>query len=209
MSTFRIYSARRSTSTSIYSRNTGGTRCKGVLFRSMTAANLTSIAALREFKGALGQFEMSARDALVQLTLESRRALEWLEADRAHYWPREVRKASDSVNEARLAYDRCRVTVAGEERACYDERKALEAAKRRLALSESKVVAVRRWRNELVKELEAFDVERAKLERYLDFDLAKAIAALERLAQAIDQYVEQTALVHQPPEEPKSCSSAT
>jgi hypothetical protein len=159
----------------------------------MTTANLTSVAAVRAFRGSLHEFEGAARDALVKLAMEARRALEWLEADRTQYWPREVRKATDNVAEARLAFDRCRISVAADEhRECYEERKALEAAKRRLALAEDKVVAVRRWRIELAKELEAFDVERAKLERYLEFDLAKAMAALERMAAALDQYIEQS-----------------
>jgi len=181
----------------------------------MTAAHLTSIAAIRAFQGSLGRFQGSARDALVLLALEARRALEWLEADRTHYWPREVRKASDAVSEARLALDRCRVAVATDEhRACYEERKALEAAKRRLVIAEAKVIAVRRWRVELAKELEAFDVERTKLEHYLDFDLAKATAALVRMAEALEQYTEQSAPQRSAPQnevsgEPKTCSSAT
>ena len=160
----------------------------------MTAhtANLTSVDAVRSFKTSLTQFEAAVRDALVQLTLEARRPLDWLEHDRTQCWPREVRKAADVVSEARLALDRCQITVAVDEhRSCYDERKALEKAKQRLQLAEGKVVAVRRWRTEIAKELEAFEVQRAKLEHYLDHDVSRAIAVLDRMAEALDQYIEQ------------------
>jgi hypothetical protein len=150
------------------------------------------------------QFDAAARDALVQILLEARRPLEWLEHDRAQYWPREVRKAADAVAEARLALDRCQISISGDDqRSCYDERKALEKARRRLALAEEKVGAVRRWRVEMSQELEAFDVEASKLQHFLEFDLSRAMAVLDRMAESLDQYLEQprTGAIAPPPQE--------
>ena len=46
-----------------------------------------------------------------------------------------------------LPWSDCEVRISGEDaRYCYDERKALEKAKRRLQLAEEKVQATRRWR---------------------------------------------------------------
>jgi len=158
----------------------------------MTTANITSLDALAALKAALVQFSATAGDALVQLTLQARRPIEWIEHDRAQYWPRQVQRASDAVSEARLALQRCELTIDGDSgRSCYDERKELEKAKRRLQLAEEKVQAVRRWRVLIRKEIEEFEVQAARLQQYLDSDFTRSLAALDRMAAALDQYVQQ------------------
>ena len=111
------------------------------------SANVTSLEALRNFKVALVKFAAEVESALMAMELEARRPVEWIEGDRARYWPQQIRKASNRVSEARLALDRCQVRISSEdEKSCYDERKALEKAKRRLQLAEEKTQAVRQWR---------------------------------------------------------------
>lgn len=153
------------------------------------SANLTSVAAIAELKAALIEFDEDVRNALVTLELESRRPLEWIEHDRTRYWPGEVRKASDTLSEARIALERCETSATGDNRRdCYDEKKALEKAKRRLNLADAKVQAVRLWRQRMRKEVEEFAVEVAKLRGYLDSDLARATATLERMLGALERY---------------------
>jgi len=154
------------------------------------AANLTSIDAIRSFALALIQFEEAADDALVQLELESRRPVAWVD-EQAMYWPAEVRKASDAVSEARLTLERCEITISGDDRkSCYDERKAFEKAKRRLHRAEAKVPIVRRWKIQIRKEVEEFEVQIAKLRQFLESDFVRGIAALQRMSEALDQYVQ-------------------
>lgn len=154
------------------------------------SANITSLDSLSSLKAALVEFDAAVRHALVALELESRRPLEWIEHDRTRYWPAQVRKASDAVSEARLALARCETSSTDERpRDCYDERKALERAKRRLHLAEAKVEAVRRWRHQLKKHAEEFLVETARLRAYLDSDFSRAIGSLEKMLAALDQYV--------------------
>src|SRR6266478_4642434 len=117
-------------------------------------ANITSLDALRSFRAALLKFAAQIEAALVALELEGRRPVEWVE-DRSRYWPQQARLASDVVAEAKQALERCQIRVASEDvKYCYDERKALEKAKRRLQLCEEKVQAVRRWRPQMQKETE-------------------------------------------------------
>jgi hypothetical protein len=156
------------------------------------SANITSIEALRMLKAALVQFDEEVHAGIVALELEARRPVEWVEHDRRQYWPREVRKASDVVSEARLALQRCELTISGEDnRSCYDERKALQKAKKRLEKCEEKVRAVRQWTPKIRKEVEEFEVQTAKLLQYLESQFVQAPAALERMAAALDRYVEQ------------------
>jgi hypothetical protein len=156
-------------------------------------ANLTSTEVLRALKVALQQFEFEANAALTTLEMEGRRPIEWIEQDRSRYWPREVRKASDAVSEARIALNRCELAITPEDkRSCIDERKALGKAKARMRLCEQKVIAVQRWRVQVKKEAEALLVHVSKLQRFLELDLSQATAALERMATALEAYVQRT-----------------
>jgi hypothetical protein len=158
-----------------------------------STAQITSLDALRQFRAALVQFAADVEAALVTLELEARRPVEWIENDRSRYWPQQARKASDLVSEARLALERCEVRISGgDARYCYDERKALEKAKRRLRLAEEKTQATRRWRIQMHKESEEFQVQIAKLKRYLESDLVRAFAALDRMSAALNRYAEQS-----------------
>jgi hypothetical protein len=155
------------------------------------AANVASIEAVRAVRAALRQFADDVNNALVTLDLEARRPIEWIEHDRTQYWPAQMRKASDWVAEARFALQRCELTIDAEHReSCYDERKQLEKAKRRFTLSEEKIRAVKHWRLEVRKEVEEFQVQIAKLQRYLETDFERAVTVLERMAQALDRYVQ-------------------
>ncbi len=154
-------------------------------------ANVTSLDALRGFRAALVKFVEQVESALVALELEGRRPVDWVE-DRSRYWPQQARLASDAVAEAKQSLDRCQIRVASEDvKYCYDERKALEKAKRRLQLCEDKTQAARRWRPQMHKEAEEFKVQIAKMKRFLESDFTHAIAALDRMSEALDRYVEQ------------------
>lgn len=156
------------------------------------SANITSIEALRNLKAALIAFDQEVQAALVALEMEARRPVEWIEHDRKQYWPRQVQKASDAVNEARLSLQRCELTISGEDnRSCYDERKALQKAKKRLETCEEKVRAVRRWGPVIRKEVEEFEVQTAKLKQFLESQFVQAPVALGRMADALDRYVQQ------------------
>lgn len=156
------------------------------------AANITSIEAIRAFATAMMAFEDGAEDAAVQLEIEARRAVTWID-ELSMYWPKEVRKASDAVSEARISLEKCELTINAEDRrSCIDEKKALEKAKRRLRLSEEKVQAVRRWKMQIRKEVEEFQVQISKLRQFLESDLVRSIASLKRMGEALDQYVQRT-----------------
>ena len=156
------------------------------------SAHVTSLDAPRQFRAALVRFIAEVEAALMTLELEAHRPLEWIEADRPRYWRQEARKASDAVGEARVALERCQVQICNEDtKYCYDERKALEKAKRRLQVAEQKVQAARRWRIELQKAVEDLQVQLARTKHYLESDLAKAVAALDRITAALEQYTEQ------------------
>ncbi len=155
------------------------------------SANITSTDAVRFFKAALGQYEADLRDAITQLLLETRRAVDWVDHDRAQYWPRAFRKASDAVVEARTALERAESAIRPEDkRSCYEQKLAFENAKRRLRTTEQKMRAVRKWRVAVKHEADEFEGRLAKLANFLDSEFPRAIAKLHRMAAALDKYTE-------------------
>ena len=161
-------------------------------------ARITSTDVVRNLKVALGEFDDDARDGVTQLLLELRRAVDWIEQDRARYWPREVQRASDALVIARNDLERCEMALRSEDkRSCYEQKLAFDLAKRRLRLAEEKVRAVRRWRVALRRQADNFQGCLAKMTNYLDTDLPRAVAALERMITALDKYTERAAPVEQ------------
>lgn len=160
---------------------------------SQSSANVNSIDAIRAFRIALLKFVDDAANAITTLELEGRRPATWIDT-KATYWARENRKASDGMNEARVALDRAEMTTSAEEtKYAYDERKALERAKKRMRVTEEKQQAVKRWRPQIHKAVEEFHVALSKFQRYQETDLAQAIASLGRMTESLDRYVQASA----------------
>ena len=167
------------------------------------SARVGSIEALAAFRAALIRFAEECQDGATSLRLESRRGAEWVEVEQSRYWPQQAREANDAVHSARVNLERCELAVRPEDRrSCYEEKKALEAARRRVRLCEEKVRTVRKWAQIMNQEAREFHGEIARLEHYLESDLPRAIAMLERMITALEKYATSTA----PP--PTSSSSS-
>ena len=154
-------------------------------------AKVTSIDAVKRFRVAVKKFDFGVRDALTQLILEARRAVDWLEVDRTRYWPAQVRRASNEIAEAKVNLERCEMSISPSDRkSCYDEKKALDTAKQRLRTAEEKVKAVQRWKRKVKHEAEEFEVQVAKMNGLLDVEVPRTVATLERMIAALDRYTE-------------------
>lgn len=164
------------------------------------SAHLTSTEAVAALRAALLQFGEDAQNALIALQLEGRRPIDWIDQDRTLYWPREMRKASDRLAEARLELQRCELTISGEDRrACIQEKKNLQKAKDRLQLTEDRIRTVKRWKFEMKKAVEEFEVQLAKVQRYLENDVPIAAAELQRMMLALEAYTQTFGQMSTPP----------
>lgn len=156
-------------------------------------AKITSTDAVRLFKAGLQEYEAQVRDTVTQLELDLRRAMDWIEHDRLRYWTQECRAASDALAEARRALERAELAIRAEDkRSAYEKKLAYDQAKQRLRNAEQKVRAVRKWRLTMHQESDQFLGNVGRMNNYLDTELPRAVATLERLAQALDKYTEFT-----------------
>lgn len=156
-----------------------------------SSARVSSIEALRGFQVAMEAFDHDARSAMTALQLELRRVLDWIEHDRPRYWPEALRRAYDQVAQARNDLERCQMRAGDDNaRSCYDEKKALDRAKLRVRTCEEKLQALKFWRRQVRHDVEEFSGQLTKLESHLDLDWARALAALQRMATALERYAE-------------------
>ena len=154
-------------------------------------AKITSFDALVSFRTGLIEFDDNAQAALEAMLLEVRKAVEWIEHDRAQYWPAQVRQASDTVVQARADLARCEMAIRPDDRnPCTEQKKKLTSSKQRLRHCERKVEAVRHWRRLLNHEFTEFQGRVSKLTGFLESELPQAVAALEHLLNALEQYAQ-------------------
>jgi hypothetical protein len=154
-------------------------------------ARVTSIGVLQTTAAALQRFRGEGAGVLEDLEIEVRRAAEWIHHDRKDYWAHELRRSQDAVSEARILLQQARLSrrTEGHEPACVDEQRALDRAKRRLATAEEKVQAVKQWTVAIDRAVDEFQRNRARFATWLDTDLPRAVAALDRMSQSLESYV--------------------
>ena len=154
-------------------------------------ADVKSIDAIREFRAELKRYMTDLVTTLESLNIQSNRANDWIESDRTRYWPRQVKRAEDSLVEARNALLRCKMAaVEGQSKSCVDEKKAVERWVQRQRHCESQVRALRSWRQKMRQQTDEFTTRMSRLATYADNDLPKAIAALDRMIKALDKYTQ-------------------
>ena len=125
------------------------------------------------------------------LQLEIRRALEWIHHDRKEYSAQEVRRGWERLAEARLQLQQAMTyrRMADRQPSCIDEKRALEAAKRRLQVAQEKVEAVRHWSQAIERAVNEYHGGCTQFTSWLEGDLPKALAALDRMTEALESYV--------------------
>jgi hypothetical protein len=156
----------------------------------MSDARITDVAAITDFRAALAEFALAASQALTDIQLELRRGLDWIANDRGVHWQSEVRRSADLVARAKdeLVHSRTYKKVGDYTPSCIEEKKAVEMAKRRLEHAEQKVQAVRHWTLAARRAVDEFQGPVQQLMGMIDGDVPRAIALLERMSAALEQY---------------------
>ena len=156
-------------------------------------ANVTQIDAIKHFRTVLVQYQNALRDACELLQHEGNRGIDWVETDRASYWPSEVRRTDEELVAAKNALEQCMSRVVGDDRpSCMDEKKNVARLKTRMDRARTKVKESRSWKARIQREGDEFQTRMVQLNEYADCELPKAIAALERMIEALEQYAART-----------------
>ena len=152
-------------------------------------ANVTQIDAIKHFRSVLVQYQAALRDACELLNYEGGRGVDWVDVDRASYWPAEVRRLEEALVAAKNALEQCNLRAYGDSRAsCIDEKKAVQRTNSRLNHAREMVKKTRSWKMRIHRDGDEFQTRIVQVTDYADADLPKAIAALDRMIAALEQY---------------------
>jgi len=157
----------------------------------MAQARLTRIDAVRDMAVAVDAFRTEAIAALENLDMEIRRTLEWIHHDRHEHWNHQVRRGWERITEARVQLQQAMTARRIDERdpACIDEKKALARAKQRLETAQEKVEAVRHCARAIDHAVDEYRGARTPLASWLDSESSKALAALRRMMDNLEDYL--------------------
>ena len=154
----------------------------------MSAAQVHAIERLAELKAALRTFADKAKEAMGGNAMEIRRSGDWLESQLA-LWKAEIRRAEDSVVQARNELARKKMMRIGDRPPdTTEEEKALRKAQARLAHAEEKRDNTQRWIRQLPDSVEEYDGQARPFQDALEYDVAKMIAFLEQKIAALEEY---------------------
>jgi len=153
------------------------------------AAKVQSIDAIREFREALGNFIDDARNGLTAVEMENRRMTEWVNNTQRLYWINEVKRRREKMNEIRGELHRRKLSGAGDTEA----KEAVRIAKNRLQESELKVEIVKKAAPILQHAIDEYLGLARPLGDMLTGELEHCMGLLERMAEALDDYIRITA----------------
>jgi hypothetical protein len=156
----------------------------------MSEARVTNVAALADFRAALANFAADTHRALADLDLETKRAVDWITHDRPQYWAAEVKRSQDALARAKddLANSRTFKRIGDYTPSCAQEKKIVEAAKRRLEHAERKLQVVKQWSLAVQRAVDKFHGPIQQLLMILDGDIPRAMALLQRMSLALEKY---------------------
>jgi hypothetical protein len=161
----------------------------------MTSAHVLSIQALGELKATLNRFSAEAQEAFNAAEIEIRRTLDWLQ-ERLTYWRNEVRRRQEVLAQAQRALDLCRAsgyrdpqTGAYVEPPCTAQREAMRRAWTYLNEAETELRKVQEWARLVQQAADDYRRQAQRLHAWLNGELPKATAFLERKMATLQSYV--------------------
>lgn len=155
-----------------------------------TQADVKSLDTLAFVKAALAAYAHESGQAIDEVELEGRKAVDYITVDQAAFWKGEVRRCNDLVNQAIKDLEHCRAfkKVGDNQPSCAEEKKNLEKARAKLANAEQKAEAVRRWTPVVLQQYRETCVRLVHFREVVDVDCPKAIARVEHMLKALEAY---------------------
>ena len=152
---------------------------------------VNSVDALKGFRVTLCKLTEELKGALEDAGAQARRAQVWLEREQAGHWQMQIRKRQEALNQARIALlqKQSRQEADGGRASCIEERQTLALAQRRLDEANRKLANVQRWIPKLDREVQAYRGAVQGMGTAVDVDVPRALARLDKMAEALDDYV--------------------
>lgn len=155
------------------------------------AADVRSIAELRDFHAGLITYRSMLQDAMASIDQEIRRAFDWM-AEMKSVWQHRASEAYDDVVKCKAELSARKVPrFDGRMPDCSVQEEALRRAKAKLEYCEDQVKICQKWINKLPKEIEeAYEGAARRLGNALEIDMANGLTLLGRRLEALEAYAD-------------------
>lgn len=152
-------------------------------------AKISNLDVFRDVKAALAKFAEEVGTTLSGVDADVQRVSQWVSQERPAYWKHEVRRREDKVAYARAAIAKKQISRAPEPASVVEERQALRRAQTKLETAREKADAVRKWAPVWDREAQMCKSSCSGLVETLQRDIPAAVARLERMCTALEQYL--------------------
>ena len=161
------------------------------------SANVKSVAAIAEFKGALARFRNEMLNALRDIGHEIQNTMAWLEERKAH-WQRHVEECRNEVLDAQRALADCKNSgyydddgdYVEPDCSAYEDR--LDRAYRELRKAEEELANVYAWIKRVGEEAEGYRREASRLHTMLQHSVPGAEVRLGTILDELNAYLKVT-----------------
>jgi hypothetical protein len=154
-------------------------------------ANIDSFDAIKAFRAALIKFASAAGSSLTEADADMMRTLNWLDREQTSYWQNQIRKRQEFVSRCKEAVRQKKVfkDATGRTPSAVDEEKVLQKALKHLDEAEQKLVAVRKWKGRLQKEIDLYKGSIQGFATAIEADVPTAVATLDKALKSLEAYV--------------------
>lgn len=153
------------------------------------SANVRSIEAVKYFHAAVVEFQEEARLCVSALEMQLLRILGWLERDRPGFWKREIESCYRELGEARVRLHQCRMKKYGDHKpTCYEEKKALEKAKKDLEFANKQIPVVKYWNVTAQHEANEYHGRASQLTQMVEREIPRLLALLHHAVDRLEAY---------------------
>jgi hypothetical protein len=153
------------------------------------SANVRSIDAVKNFHAAVVRFQEEARLAISSLEMQLLRFIGWLERDRPTFWKREIETCYREMSEWRVRLHQCKMRKMGDFKpTCFEEKKALEKAKRDLEHAQKQVPIVKHWTNSAHHEANEYHGRASQMTQLIERDIPMLLAMLHQVVDRLEAY---------------------
>lgn len=163
------------------------------------SANVRSIQALSDFRGAWARFGSEAYESLKATEMQIRRTQEWL-AERLRHWQRQVSRCEEAVARAESALTRCQNSGSYDHQTgrsyvpdCRQYQQALQQAQRYLRQAQSELRTVQQAIKAVERAAADYQRQAQRLATMLSGDLPKGAALLGRSIAILQSYLSMSA----------------
>ncbi|MBC8106029.1 MAG: hypothetical protein H7Z14_05525 [Anaerolineae bacterium] len=155
------------------------------------SAKVESIDLLKALRRTLFKFAEAANVALSDAESDLNRTLMWIQTEQLQHWTSQIRKRAELVSRCEEAVRQKKIFVdsAGRRSSAIDEIKALERAKKALAVAHEKLANCKSWARKLEKEIQNYRGIVQRLATTVQSDLPVAAAKLQNGIIQLEAYV--------------------